>query len=217
MAFPLIPVAIAGGLGLVALALRKPKAVIAKAPSPRPATRPAAVPVVAPTNFAPSPPPPQPVVAPGTKVETKVGDVIFTSPAAIPPPPVMDFKPSPTAVDVAPVAVTGVARTPTQSADFEKTKRSTKEYYKWAQDALNKSVPVANRTNKANLDVDGAFGPKSKQMTKDFQNMVNKEFAARGMGTRLVVDGVIGENTEAQLVQRPGVSEPPWAKQMGSV
>lgn len=213
MAFPLIPVAIAGGLGLIALVLRKPppaKSVVARAPVAP--TRPIAAPVVAPTTFAPSPPPPTPVVAPGTKI----GDVIFTSPAAVPPPPVMDFKPSPTAVDVAPVAVTGVARTPTQSADFEKSKRSTKEYYKWAQDALNKSVPAASRTNKANLDVDGAFGPKSKQMTKDFQNMINKEFAARGMGTRLVVDGIIGENTEAQLVQRPGVSEPPWVKGMGN-
>lgn len=211
MPIPILP--IVGVVGLAAIILnaqnKKAKAV---PPPPPPAPRaapPAPAPrvapnVVVPTTFAPSPPPPPTVpIVPGTRI----GDVIIGNPV---PPVTIEDGPRPGAQILSSTTVTGTPRTEAQSAANETSKRKTVAYYKWAQAGLNKTVPVSSRTvNTAPLDVDGKWGPKSTQRAKDFQNMINKEFASVGNANRLAVDGIVGENTELQLVIK-GAGDPPW-------
>lgn len=215
MPFPILPVIGIGGLVLLALNAQNKKAQVrAEPPTPPPpvkrppVVKPPPIPppppnVKVPTDFAP-PPATVPIAA-----GTRVNDVIFTKEA-----PPVTFDPNKVGtVTAGPVTVLGTPRTETQSAAHETSKRSTKDYYKWAQAGLNKTTPKSARSAgfTADLSVDGIFGAKSKQMTKDFQNMVNKEIAASGGGVKLVVDGIVGENTELQLFNR-GAGEPPWMK-----
>lgn len=221
MPFPMIPVAVGlAALGLGAL-LFSPKKAAARVPSPQPQPPRAPEP-----QFKPSPPPVPTVVPAGTKVGNTVFveppivmrgktpeqamQAAVDHQAATGKTVVFQTNPDEKSVQVAPgkvvmpeLTVLGMP-TPSEAAvksgsasDPGKGQRTGKEYFKWVQNSLNS--PGAGPTKLAKLDPDGAFGPKSKARTQEYQ---------RNRG--LEPDGIVGLNTETKLSVDASML-PPWA------